>query len=252
MATRSISTTTPAVACDVCGRTLLRGEQPDSFLDGGQRRVVCELCVNRAVHEGWLREADDHTLTVRPPRGRRGRSLMGRLRGLRDTGRMAPPSREQAPPASDPSEPPAGGWEEAILTTPVESAEPVRRRAPELEPPSRRTPRAVHAVPTSAELKALRALEVFNSGEAPRRIAGIARSLGAPEVTARSANPGNGLVSIVVAWELCWYRWEVELADEDAGARLTEQGTELDELHELDRVPNATADEHGMLRPAGA
>jgi len=40
MATRSIVTSQPDVACDVCGRRLLRGELPDVFLAGGQRRTV--------------------------------------------------------------------------------------------------------------------------------------------------------------------------------------------------------------------
>ena len=79
MATRSISTYQPAVPCDVCGRNLLRGEQPDVFLAAGQRRMVCELCQSRAAHEGWLREADAHPVSFSTPRGRRG-TLMGRLR----------------------------------------------------------------------------------------------------------------------------------------------------------------------------
>jgi hypothetical protein len=109
-------------------------------------------------------------------------------------------------------------------------------------------PRSVHAVPTSAELKAARALEVFNSGDEPRRVAGVARSLGAPSVVARSV-PGSGtMVSIVVAWELCWYHYEVDLAEEGAGARLVAQGMELDELDDLDRAANAAADERGELQ----
>ena len=38
------------------------------------------------------------------------------------------------------------------------------------------------------------------------------------------------MVGIVVAWELCWYRYEVDLADEAAGVRVAAQGYELDEL----------------------
>jgi hypothetical protein len=52
---------------------------------------------------------------------------------------------------------------------------------------------------------------------------------------------------IVVAWELCWYRYEVDLGDEAAGARVTAQGMELSELAEEDRLVNATAGEHGAL-----
>ncbi len=60
---KSISTNGPVVACDVCGRTLLRGEHADVFLHGGVRRTVCELCTPRAAHEGWIREGlDDATV----------------------------------------------------------------------------------------------------------------------------------------------------------------------------------------------
>ena len=84
MATRSIVTSQPDVACDVCGRRLLRGELPDVFLAGGQRRTVCELCAPRAAHEGWLREADRHSVSLPPSRARRGRNLFERLRPQRE------------------------------------------------------------------------------------------------------------------------------------------------------------------------
>jgi hypothetical protein len=41
---KAITTSHAVVSCDVCGRTLLRGEHADVFLHGGQRRMVCELC----------------------------------------------------------------------------------------------------------------------------------------------------------------------------------------------------------------
>ena len=41
-------------------------------------------------------------------------------------------------------------------------------------------PRHVRAVPTNAELKMERALDVFNASEHPRTVAGVARTLGAP------------------------------------------------------------------------
>src|SRR5204862_4821399 len=60
MERKSITTTPAAVACDVCGRTLLRGEHADPFIAGGARRMVCELCVARAANEGWIREGADN------------------------------------------------------------------------------------------------------------------------------------------------------------------------------------------------
>jgi hypothetical protein len=102
-------------------------------------------------------------------------------------------------------------------------------------------------VSTAGELKVARALEVFNAGEQPRRVAGVARSLGAPTVTVRPLEDSGSTVAIVVAWELCWYRYEVDLGDEAAGSQLVAQGMELDELPEEDRLANAAADERGEL-----
>jgi hypothetical protein len=73
-------TSHPDVACDVCGRRLLRGEQPERFVGSGQRRVVCELCTARAAHEGWRRETEEPAMTLRSKSSRRGRSLLDRLR----------------------------------------------------------------------------------------------------------------------------------------------------------------------------
>jgi hypothetical protein len=105
---------------------------------------------------------------------------------------------------------------------------------------------------TSGEVKVERALEVFNAGEFPRRVAGVARSLGEPSVAVRPVADSGGLVAIVVAWELCWYRYEVDLGDELAGARVAEQGTELGQLADEDRMVNAMADERGALSRLGA
>ena len=55
------------------------------------------------------------------------------------------------------------------------------------------------------------------------------------------------LVRIVVCWELCWYRYAVDLSDEVPGVRVDGQGYELDELSEVERAANAVADESGQL-----
>src|ERR671927_140367 len=83
MTPRQIATNQAALQCDVCGRTLLRGETPAVFLAGGSRRNVCELCTPRAAHEGWIREGvDDATVRSRGHNGR-SRSLLARLRQRR-------------------------------------------------------------------------------------------------------------------------------------------------------------------------
>jgi hypothetical protein len=292
MATRAIVTSHPIVACDVCGRSLLRGETPDVFLAGGQRRTVCELCVPRAAAEGWLREADNHASSVRPTRARRAGSLFGRLRQLREPGQGS--SRRERPGAAalegsdtgaelpeenlygfldsdaehedlreheiyigsaGAAESSEGAWSAEDDFLPLDGADP--------DDPSTARARSVRAsqsgehasavgisssgASTAGELKVARALEVFNAGEQPRRVAGVARSLGAPTVTVRPLEDSGSTVAIVVAWELCWYRYEVDLGDEAAGSQLVAQGMELDELPEEDRFANAAADERGEL-----
>jgi hypothetical protein len=253
MATRSIVTSQPDIACDVCGRRLLRGELPDVFLASGQRRTVCELCAPRAAHEGWLREADRHSVSLPPSRVRRGRGLFDRLR----------PQREQS--AARAVEDFAGeglglgpavvegdyrtesyDFLEAIAAAPEDHAAASSAITPEGEGYAEDQPPA--PAPTAGELKVTRALEVFNAGEHPRRVAGVARSLGEPSVVARPLADSGSVVSILVAWELSWYRYEVDLGDEAAGATVTAQGTELGELPQEELLANAVADEHGMLR----
>ena len=110
--------------------------------------------------------------------------------------------------------------------------------------------RAVRAVPTHADMKGARAIQLFNVGEHPRTIATLARTLGAPIVSVRPSTKEGSMVSVVIAWELSWYAYEIDLADEGAGARLVDQGTELGQLGEQDRTPNAVVDGHGKLHSA--
>ena len=109
----------------------------------------------------------------------------------------------------------------------------------------------MHAVPTSVEQRTVSAIERFNRSEHPRTVAGVARSLGAPVVVVRPTEEQDSLISIVVSWELCWYRYEVDLSDGGAAVRLAGQGYELTEIPVEDRVEaNAAADEYGALTPA--
>jgi hypothetical protein len=224
MTRKSISTSAPAVSCDVCGRTLLRGEQADVFLAGGTRRNVCELCTQRAAHEGWIREGlDDAAVRSRSHNGR-SRSLLARLRQRRADAQALQSELEPEP----------------------------RGEAPVRPDPLPQEPRSVHAVPTNADMKMARALDLFNASAHPRTVAGVARSLGAPIVAVRPSLTEGSVVTIVVGWELSWYRFEVDLADEAAGPRITGQGTELAELDPSEQVPNAAADDHGLLHLVAA
>ncbi|HEV3321327.1 MAG TPA: hypothetical protein VG147_03950 [Solirubrobacteraceae bacterium] len=250
MAAIPIVTSHPDVACDVCGRRLLRGEQPDVFLGGGQRRMVCELCTTRATHEGWRRETEAHPGRPRADRSQRGRSLLRKLRQLREP---VQPVRAGGVEAGDPAESGSAaagetewtgidaewaavdeewGAPEEVGGTPEEIGGAVEHA---LDPPG-----AGH---TGANVE--RALAVFNTGEYPRRVAGVARSLGTP--TVRATELDGAKVAIVVAWELCWYRYEIDSQDETRGAWLAAEGMELEELAEDDRIANAVADERGEL-----
>jgi hypothetical protein len=92
-----------------------------------------------------------------------------------------------------------------------------------------------------------RAIEVFNAGEYPRRVAGVARSLGVPGVSVRAVEDGGNAVLIVVAWELCWYRYVVDFHQEPVEARCIAQGAELMELPTEDRLANAGVNDAGSL-----
>jgi hypothetical protein len=97
---RDIRTNQTDIACDVCGRTLLRGEHPETFLAGGSRRQVCDLCTARAQHEGWIRESGGDELELRHTRhDGRGRSLRDRLRGRRERARET--QEEETAPVDD-------------------------------------------------------------------------------------------------------------------------------------------------------
>ncbi|HEX3909386.1 MAG TPA: hypothetical protein VHW67_01625 [Solirubrobacteraceae bacterium] len=244
MATRSIVTSQPDVACDVCERRLLRGEQPDTFLAAGQPRIVCELCAPRAAHQGWKRGSDQHTLGPAPLRSGRGRSLLGRLRqsrraeaeSVRDEagplGLDAQPL-EQEPHPYDFLEPAAAGGV-ANGTTQAQGHGGEGHGA------------GILARPPDGPLQ--RAVDVFNIGEYPRRVASLTRSLGAPEVSVRPGEAVASSIVIVLAWELCWYTYEVDLDDmQGPEARALAQGTELSELGPEDRLANALADERGAL-----
>ncbi len=265
MATRSIVTSQPDVTCDVCQRRLLRGEQPEIFLAAGEPRTVCELCAPRAAHEGWLRETDHGPVSLPAARPRRGRNLFGRLRQAKPADVATPvapasvsydrggepydflsgPAAVAREPVSFPGESPpeiAGIAPAAAFAAQRAEAEPA--------PGASEGPQVGRAAPAGEELLQS-AIEGFNASEFPRRIAGVARSLGAPDVTVRPVEYLARAATIVVAWELCWYRYEVDLDNEPAATRLLDQGTELGELAREDRLVNAVADEAGALSLSG-
>jgi len=106
-------------------------------------------------------------------------------------------------------------------------------------------------VPASVEQKIVSAVQLFNDSEHPRTVAGVSRSLGAPDVCVLPSSGRPSLVTLVISWELCWYRFEVDLSDERPSVRSVGQGYELSELDPEELRRNAVADEHGALRVGG-
>jgi hypothetical protein len=228
MTSREIRTDDVQVQCAVCGRSLLRGEEPEPYLHDGRRRDVCELCTGRAEREGWIREAEGQQIGARAARDRRG--LISRFR-----------SWQRSRPHHEPEAEPNGSLGDELRSS--------SHAAAEVFAPAQTGERHVHAVPTSESLKMSRALDLFNVSEHPRTVAGVARSLGPPAVAVLPVE-NSSLVTVTVAWELCWYRYEVDLADERGGVRVADQGYELTELSEDEQVANAAADARGVLQTA--
>ncbi len=249
MTTRTIVTSQPDVACDVCERRLLRGEHADIFLAAGRRRTVCELCAPRAAHEGWMRERDSHSVSLPPMRPRRGRGIFERLR------QVGRPPGEPGFGEGAPGNPPQGGPAEGSPYDFLDGPPATEPRAPSHAVGLSGLDAAGSAPPFDAGTPGAqpapsyltRAVEVFNASEYPRRVAGVARSLGVPAVSVRSAEHLESVVRIVVAWELCWYRYEVDLSEEIAEAAVVAQGTELTELAPEEREVNALAGDAGAL-----
>jgi hypothetical protein len=235
VSTRAIRTSVASSACDVCGRTLLRGERAEVYLSGGTRRAVCELCTSRALHGGWVREGTVPEYDQSATGIDRRRSLMSRFRGNR---RDVVASSDSAPAAAeDPRQQPSA----------PSRPDPVSRGVAGRTAPGGREPRHVRAVPTSIEHKISSAVSLFNVSEHPRTVAGIGRSLGLPEVSVHPSDALPSVVNVVVSWELCWYRYEVDLSDEVPTVRVAGQGYELSELNPVELQINAAGDDRGKI-----
>jgi hypothetical protein len=227
-----------AVSCDVCGRTILKGERAEWYLaPGGHRRQVCDLCAVRAQHHGWIRESGAGDLPARVPRNEPRRGVLGRLRKRR------PESADAQARLAEQEAMYGGGNGAELDERPPEDAPP-----PPPRPRSRpQSPRHVRAVPTTAEVKVERALDLFNGSGHQRTVAGLARTLGQPWVSAVPDPAQASAVSVLVAWELSWYRYRVDLGDEADPVMMLDKGEELEQIEESLRDWNAGLDNEGRV-----
>lgn len=201
-------------ACDVCGRTILRGERTRAYASpGGERRAVCDLCRARVESAGWVqadRLSEQPAPSRRETRGSSRRWLAERAKRVRSR---------------------------------VEEAWQPADEAPDQPPP-------LPSGPETPERRLRRALEEFNGSEHRRTVAGLTRSLGEPKVSAVTPPDSPHDVRLTVAWDLSWYQWEVRLADEPARVRALAKGSEIEQLDEPDRSWNARASDDGRLQLA--
>lgn len=189
-----------------------------------------------------MRERDQPEVSLPPMRPRRGRSFIERLRQV---GRPVDPADAQKNRRARRAEAAAAGAETPYdLFAQDGSPAPGGAGDPDADPGAASDGASELRQPSLLEL----ALDVFNASEFPRRVAGVARSLGPPAVSVRSAEHLASVVRIVVAWELSWYRYEVDLSEEEERlARALGQGTELSELEREELEANAQADDSGAL-----
>jgi hypothetical protein len=225
------------VSCDVCGRTMLKGERTETYLaPGGHRNLVCELCFVRAEHAGWIRESAADAMPARGPRMQDRGSLLGRLRlrrgeaGAEDDGT---PIDDRQTYEEGPPDPLPGNGDGAVPDT-------RRRAAPQ-------DPRHVRAVPTTAEVKVERALDLFNGSEHQRTVAGLTRTLGVPWISANPDGAAPSTVTVVVAWELSWYRYRVDLGDAADPVVMLDKGDEIADIADDSPDWNAGLDTEGRI-----
>jgi len=198
--------------CGICGRSILAGERVHVFVGGGEEKSVCELCVARAEGLGWRPGNEPETEP-------NGRNHEGRLRRFFQRRDRRPGAPAPAPPAAPPS--------------------PPRRRLPQpLEDELGFTPFE-------------RAVARFNASETGRAVAGLTRTLGTPRASVGASAGAPDEVRITVAWELSWYQWRVDIADELSPVVELGKGGEVDQLDSAARQWNASVGKDGQLHLAG-
>jgi hypothetical protein len=95
-----------------------------------------------------------------------------------------------------------------------------------------------------------RAVVRFNSSSAGRAVIGLTRTLGLPKASVGASAGSPDLVRVTVAWELSWYQWGVDVADELRPVFELGKGGEIEQLDAAAKQWNAVVGEDGRLRLA--
>jgi hypothetical protein len=159
------------------------------------------------------------TLLLLPPLAAAGLVLDSLRRGRQAAERTPRPAPLAQPATSRPSQP--------VVVPQRPPAEPAPVVMPAVEDP----------------LAA--AVECFNASAFPRTVAGIAKSLGPPQVSILRAD-GSADVLITVAWELSWYQYRVNPPAPEP-VQLEDRGQELEELGAAYQSWNAEAGADGRV-----
>ena len=249
MATRTIVTSQPDVECDVCERRLLRGEQPDVFL--ARRPAAHGLRAVRAARRprGLAARARAERLPSSAPlRPRRGRGLFERLRQARAPGATQSRARADERSATRRSTPSSRAYD-CLTAIRRRSAGRAGDRAGDLRRRrlAERRRRATRARCSCTALEVVQRQRVPPARGGRRALARRARG-----ERARRRSTSTSSIVIVVAWELCWYRYEVDLDDEPgAQARASRRAPSLQSSSARSALANAVADERGALALTG-
>ena len=241
-------------SCSVCGRTILGGEQTRTYLTPErERRIVCDLCRDRAERVGWVWEEIAPDLPA--DGGRRRAGLVSLLRGRvarrqeepgEEPADLEPPEPPQAAPEPAPAEPEEAPAAAVESPPPPAPPPPAPRRSPDPAAPGAGIGRS----PSPAESRMSRieeAIERFNNSEQSVMVAGLARTLGGPWVSVGTAAGASSEVRITVAWELSWYQWGVDISDELRAPYEIAKGGELTELDAPAKQWNARMEGSGRI-----
>jgi len=243
-------------SCQVCGRRLLPGERPTSYVtrDGAQA-VVCELCKPRAEAAGWLLPEEAEALggMGRERRRPRGQMLGGLLARLPTAANGEDTTGEEGA-RSNPE--PRGGARRAPRA-PRSARERTRAGAASNEEATVRPQPAPVAAPAkpaaaggdSSGTTIPEALAAFNASNHRRTVAGLTRTLGPPRASGLAVRAASGYpgARLTVAWELTWYQWEVGPGPGGPEVRESGKGDTIDQLRAADRTWNLLVDSDGTL-----